>query len=73
MVFFKENDFVCCPSLNVLTHLPLDKMAAISQTTFSNAFSWMKMLEFRFSFQSPIDNKSASDQVIACRLFGANP
>ena len=27
----------------VLTHLPLDKMASISQT-YSNAFSWMKML-----------------------------
>ena len=25
-----------------LTHLPLDKMAAISQTLFSDAFSWMK-------------------------------
>ena len=25
-----------------LTHLSLDKMSAISQTTFSNAFSWMK-------------------------------
>ena len=36
-------------SLN-LTHLPLDKMAAISQTTFSNAFSRMKMLKFRFNF-----------------------
>ena len=28
--------------LSVLTHLPLDKMVAISQTTLSNAFSWMK-------------------------------
>ena len=27
-------------SKNQLSHLPLDKMAAISQTTFSNAFSW---------------------------------
>ena len=27
-----------------------DKMAAISQTTFSNAFSWMKMYEFRLWF-----------------------
>ena len=25
-----------------LTHLPLDKMAVISQTIFSDAFSWMK-------------------------------
>ena len=29
-----------------LTHLPLDKMATILQTTFSKAFCWMKMLEF---------------------------
>ena len=28
-----------------LTNLPLDKMVAISQTTFLNAFSWMKMYE----------------------------
>ena len=34
----------------LLTHLPLDKMAAISQTTFSNTFSWMKSLVFRFKF-----------------------
>ena len=30
-----------------LTHWGGDKMAAISQTTLSNAFSWMKILEFR--------------------------
>ena len=29
-----------------LTTLPLDKMAAISQTIFSNAFSWMKPFVF---------------------------
>ena len=33
-----------------LTHLPLDKMVATSQTTFSSAFSWMKMLELPFNF-----------------------
>ena len=27
-----------------------DKIAAISQTTFSSAFSWMKMCEFRLRF-----------------------
>ena len=27
-----------------------DKMAAISQTTFTNAFSWMKMFELRLKF-----------------------
>ena len=29
-----------------LAVLSLDKMAAISQTTFTNAFSWIKMHEF---------------------------
>ena len=33
-----------------LTHWGPDKMADIFQTTFSNAFSWMKMYEFRFRF-----------------------
>ena len=33
-----------------LTHWGRDKMDAISQTTFSNAFSWMKMHEFRLRF-----------------------
>ena len=32
-----------------LTHWGRDKMAAISQTTFSNAFFWMKMYEFRLN------------------------
>ena len=35
---------------HTLTHWGRDKMAAFSQTTLSNAFSWMKMLEFRFKF-----------------------
>ena len=33
-----------------LTHWGRDKMAAIFQTTFSNAFSWMKMLKFLLRF-----------------------
>ena len=33
-----------------LTHWGRDKMAAISQTTFSNPFSWMKIFEFRLKF-----------------------
>ena len=33
-----------------LTHWGWDKMDAISQTTFSSAFSWMKMFEFRLKF-----------------------
>ena len=36
--------------LQLLTHLLLVKMAAMSPTTFSVAFSWMKILEFRFKF-----------------------
>ena len=35
---------------SVLIHWGRDKMDAISQTTFSNAFSWMKMHEFRLRF-----------------------
>ena len=33
-----------------LTHWNRDKIAAVSQTTFWNAFSWMEMYEFRFRF-----------------------
>ena len=36
--------------MDLLTHLPLDKMAAISQTTFLNGFSWMKILYFYSNF-----------------------
>ena len=32
------------------THWGRDKMAAVSPTTLSNAFSWMKILEFRLKF-----------------------
>ena len=34
----------------LLTHHPLDKMADISQTTFSNAFSWMIFFVFWLEF-----------------------
>ena len=37
-----------CPT--PLAHWGRDKMAVVSQTTLSNAFSWMKMLEFRLRF-----------------------
>ena len=33
-----------------LTHLPMDKMAAISQTIFSDAFLWMKFFLFWLKF-----------------------
>ena len=34
----------------IFTHWGRDKMAVIFQTTFSNAFSWMKTFEFRLRF-----------------------
>ena len=42
----------------------MDKMAAISQTVFSDAFSWMKNLYFdkislKFVSKGPIDNNPA--------------
>ena len=39
-----------CFGLNALTQWGRDKMAAIFQTTFSNAFSWMKMYKFQLRF-----------------------
>ena len=41
---------VCFKQTYVLTHWGRDKMAAIFQTTFSNAFSWMKMFKFLLRF-----------------------
>ena len=47
-----------------LTDLPLDNIAAISQTIFSDAFSWMKSFVFiksslKFVPKGPIDNNPA--------------
>ena len=59
-----------------LTHWGWDKMAAIFQTTFSNAFSWMKMYEFfieislKFVPQGPINNIPALVQIMAWRRPG---
>ena len=39
-----------CYDWPCLTHLPRDKMAAISQTIFSDAFSWMKNCLFWLKF-----------------------
>ena len=38
------------PPGQAVTHCGLDKVADISQTTFSNAFSWMEICEFRLTF-----------------------
>ena len=48
---------------HALTHSPLDKMAAILQTKFSNAFFWMRSfvfwfkLHWNFDHKVPVDNK----------------
>ena len=58
---------------NDLTHWGQYKMAAISQTRFSNAFSWMKRFEFSFKlhwifFNGSVNYKSALVQTMAwCR------
>ena len=38
------------PATDVLTHWGRDKIGAIFQTTFSNAFSWMKMYQYQLKF-----------------------
>ena len=55
-------------------------MAAILQTTFSNAFSWLEKSYFDSYFSEvclylfcPIDEKSSLVQVMAWHLFGAKP
>ena len=51
-----------------------DKMAATSQTTFSSAFSWMKIYKFRLGLKfvpkDPINNIAALVQIIAWRRPG---
>ena len=48
--------YVCISVVSVtgdvltLTHCGRDKSAAMSQTTLSNALSWMKIFEFRYNF-----------------------
>ena len=70
-----------CVSLNVSTHSGLDKIATISQTTISNAFSWMKMYEFRLRFRRslklvpkvPISNVLILVQIMAWLRPGEKP
>ena len=54
----------------VLIHLPLDKMAAMSQTTFSNEFPWISL---KFVPESPIDSKSALVQLMVWRRTDDKP
>ena len=58
---------------------PWTKWPPIWQTTFSNAFSWMKMIDFRFKFhwiffsRTPIANTPALVQVMAWRRKSDKP
>ena len=60
-----------------LTHWGRDKMAAISQTTFWNAFSWMKLwislkISLKFVPKGPINNIPTLVQVMAWFRPGDN-
>ena len=66
--------------LRCLTHRGRDKMAAIFQKTFSNAFSWMKMYKFRLRFHClkfvpnrPVKNIPALVEIMAWRRPGGKP
>ena len=60
-------------------HLSLDQMVAISQTTFSNTFSWIKKncilirISLNFVPKGPIDNESVLVEVMAWRRTGDKP
>ena len=43
-----------CRCSNKLTHWGRDQIDAISQTTFSSAFSWMKMFQLRLKFPTEV-------------------
>ena len=70
---------VLSDSSGTLTHCGRDKMAAIFQTTFSNAFSWMKMFKLRLRFywslfqKGPLNNIPALVQIMAWRRPGDKP
>ena len=67
------------PDLSLLTHWGRDEMNNISQTTFSNVFSSMKMFEFRLKFHwslflmGLINNIPALVQIMAWRRPGDKP
>ena len=65
--------------LQPLTYWGRDEMDAISQTTFSSAFYWMKTYELRLKFslkfvpKRPINNIPALVQIMAWRRLGDKP
>ena len=62
-------------STRIFNTLRPRQMDAISQTTFSNAFSWMKMFKISLKFvpNGPINNIPAMVQIMACRRPGDKP
>ena len=61
-----------------LTHWGRDNLAASLQTSFSNAFSWMKTristkISLKFVPKAPIDNTSALVQVMTWRQTDDKP
>ena len=56
-------------------NLPMDKMAAIPQTTFSDAFSWMILIQILVKFVPKvwIDSDLVLVQVMAWRQTGVKP
>ena len=62
-----------------LTHLSLDKMAAISQTIYSDAFfvdekfCILTKISLKFILKGPIDIKPALDEIMAWRRIGNKP
>ena len=71
----KVNGSLAKDSIYTINSSPLYKMADISQTTFLNAFSWMKMFEFRLKFHWSLFlcYKWALVQVMARRRTGDKP
>ena len=64
--------------LLALTHWGRDKMTAFLQTTYLNAFSWMKMYEFRLKFHRNlflrgINKIPALVHIMAWRRLGDKP
>ena len=55
-----------CNCKRRLLYLGRDKVAVISQTTVSNAFSWIKMLEFWFQGSNEVGAKPLSEPMMVC-------
>ena len=69
IIHLRHNDIMPCIWIPTLSHWGRDKMAAVSQTTLSKAFSWMKM----FVPKGPINNSPALVQIMAWRQSGDKP